>query len=33
VKIGHPIYNVFCCTCTSVEGIAVKFEAPAKTMQ
>lgn len=23
-----PIYNVFCYTCTSVEGIAVKFETP-----
>jgi hypothetical protein len=22
-----PIYNVFCYTCTTVEGIAVKFEA------
>ncbi|MGE5257716.1 MAG: hypothetical protein ACM3KE_13645 [Hyphomicrobiales bacterium] len=26
-----PIYNVFCFTCTSVEGIAIKFESQAKT--
>ena len=26
-----PIYNVFCFTCTSVEGIAVRFEPQAKT--
>jgi uncharacterized protein YceK len=25
-----PIYNVFCFTCTSVEGIAIKFEPQAK---
>jgi hypothetical protein len=23
-----PIYNVFCYTCTSVEGIAIKLESP-----
>ena len=23
-----PIYNVFCFTCTSVDGIAIKFETP-----
>jgi len=23
-----PIYNVFCYTCTTVEGIAIKFETP-----
>ena len=23
-----PIYNVFCYTCTAVEGIAIKFELP-----
>jgi hypothetical protein len=23
-----PIYNVFCFTCTTVEGIAIKFETP-----
>jgi hypothetical protein len=23
-----PIYNVFCWTCTSVEGIAIKFDPP-----
>ncbi len=23
-----PIYNIFCYTCTSVEGIAIKFERP-----
>ncbi len=23
-----PIYNVFCYTCTTVEGIAIKFELP-----
>lgn len=28
-----PIYNVFCFTCTSVEGIAIKFEPQAKTPQ
>ena len=28
-----PIYNVFCFTCTSVEGIAVKLETPAKVAQ
>ncbi len=26
-----PIYNVFCFTCTSVEGIAIKFEPQVKT--
>ena len=26
-----PIYNVFCFTCTSVEGIAITFEPQAKT--
>jgi hypothetical protein len=26
-----PIYNVFCFTCTLVEGIAIKFEPQAKT--
>lgn len=26
-----PIYNVFCFTCTSVEGIAIKFEPQTKT--
>ena len=26
-----PIYNVFCWTCTSVEGISIKYEAPSKT--
>ena len=26
-----PIYNVFCFTCTSVEGIAIKLEAQSKT--
>jgi hypothetical protein len=26
-----PIYNVFCFTCTSVEGIAIKFESQVKT--
>ena len=24
-----PIYNVFCFTCTTVEGIAIKFETPS----
>ena len=23
-----PVYNVFCYTCTTVEGIAIKFESP-----
>ena len=23
-----PIYNVFCWTCTSVNGIAIKFDPP-----
>ena len=26
-----PIYNVFCYTCTTVEGIAIKFETPEGT--
>jgi hypothetical protein len=25
-----PIYNVFCYTCTSVEGISIKFESPPR---
>ena len=25
-----PVYNVFCYTCTSVEGISIKFESPPK---
>jgi hypothetical protein len=28
-----PIYNVFCFTCTSVEGIAIKLEPQAKAPQ
>ena len=27
-----PIYNVFCFTCTTVEGIAIKFETPAGSL-
>jgi hypothetical protein len=26
-----PIYNVFCFTCTTVEGIAIKFETPGSS--
>jgi hypothetical protein len=26
-----PIYNVFCFTCTTVDGIAIKFETPRGT--
>ena len=25
-----PIYNVLCWTCTSVEGVSIKYEAPPK---
>ena len=27
-----PIYNVFCFTCTTVEGIAIKFETPSGSL-
>ena len=27
-----PFYNVFCFTCTTVEGIAIKFETPAGSL-
>jgi len=26
-----PIYNVVCWTCTDVEGVSIKYEAPTKT--
>jgi hypothetical protein len=27
-----PIYNVFCFTCTTVDGIAIKFETPSGSL-